>query len=107
MRSEARNLSVVGMFDQSAQIFRQPRRIHDDFLVMYVDDRIERNAVIATVLDADEEFSSTPRANIPDCAELRVAVFREHLKAYGDGFLPIRLLSHVFFLPRVQTQRPA
>jgi hypothetical protein len=74
---------------------------------MYVDDRIEWNAVIATVLDVDEEFASTPRANLPDRAELHAAVFREHLKAYGDGFLPIRLLSHVSFLPRAQTQRPA
>src|SRR5712664_4099852 len=107
MRSEARNLGVVGMFDQAAQILRQPRRIDDDFLVMDVDDRIEWNAVTATILVADKEFSSTPRSIVPDRAELRVAILREHLKPDGDRFLPLRLLAHVSFLPRVPNQQPA
>jgi len=70
------------MFNQAACRLGQPRDVHDDFLVMYVDDRIERNTVVATVLDIDEQFASTPRANVPDRAKLIVSVFCENLKAH-------------------------
>jgi hypothetical protein len=74
------------MGDGLKQVLIEPRRIQDDFPIVYTADGARGNDEIAGILNIHDDLGAAFRSHVMYRATLLAAFFDEHLKAYlNDG----------------------
>src|SRR3954468_4890464 len=76
------------MRDGAAERIRQLRHVDDHLLVVDVDDGLERDAVVAAVLDVDEQLVAASGTDVAHGAEFLVPAFGEYLETDANALVP-------------------